>query len=174
MVVYLEGQYLQKVDWQSIAEASKLNGVISGLEVTIVSGLTVRVGTGIAYINSNYINKSSTTDVTLDVADSKPRKDLIVINDAGTISKVKGTAADIYPDPDKSRTLTPIPRPPELPANSILLAEVWVGANATSLVADDIADKRQFVKPEFRIEPRTSDPTGSALFDGRTWIRTDL
>jgi len=176
MVDYATDQWLQVVDWQSMARAIGVNGVLTGLQVSPVSGMNISVAAGEALINGKKIIKSSSTELAVPAANANyPRKDIVVLNDSGTLSVVSGSPEAIYPDPDKVGIYTPIPRPPSLPTNSIILAEIWVPAGATSIGSENIYDKRHIVVDKIlSIECRTSDPTGSELWDGRIWLRTDL
>lgn len=177
MVVYETGQYIQEADLKAIEIAVKNWGVMSGLtnelEVTFDSTpATISVNTGSAFINEKKIDKASASEIVLTQDASHPKKALIVINDSGTISASYGTAAAAYPDVTKTGINTPIPRPPSIPASSIVLAECWIPASGTDMTDDDIYDKRFMIVLQRYIEARTDDPTD--LWNGRIWLRTDL
>jgi len=178
MATFKDEQFIQKTDFQSLEAGIKNWGVLDGeaneLEVTWSSGMNVQVDTGSAYINDNRLDKGSTTPKTLASDGSNPRKALITIDDTGTINVTYGTAEAISPDPAKTGIYTPIPRPPALPANSAPLAEVWIPAGASTLASAYVTDRRFMIVFHRQIEPRTSDPTGDGLYDGRFWLRTDL
>jgi hypothetical protein len=58
-----------------------------------------------------------------------PRKDIVVASNAGSLSAVAGTAAAV-------------PVAPAIPANSIILAEIYVPAGDTTINTSQITDKR--------------------------------
>lgn len=174
MVTYQSGQRLHTVDFDALAKGSQCWGVLSGLQVSWVSGLQVRVATGSARFNTTTktISSEVTFDLTNDVDSTYPRKVIIQLDSAGNVEKKVGTPAPASP-PDKIGIYTISPEPPAVDSDAILLAEIWLPAGATTLSNNYIYDKRHFVY-EFRIEPRTSDPPSGELWDGRIWLRTDL
>ena len=110
-------------------------GVISGLSVSqkAVADMSVDVAAGNALINDVAIAKSSTTNVAVSVADATyDRYDIVVINDAGTISVVAGTAAAISYAPDYDFEVN----------NAIMLAVIYVPAADTAIEDAQITDKR--------------------------------
>jgi len=111
-------------------------GVLNGLQVTENStpDMSVLVTAGSCIVNGSEITKSSSTNVALDAADpNNPRWDIITINDAGTIAATAGTPAAN-------------PVPPDIPANNILLALVYVGAGVTAIYNSNIYDRRVFIE----------------------------
>jgi hypothetical protein len=106
------------------------------------AGLKVDVAKGYVLVGNTVYQVAAAT-VTLDAADgSNPRKDLIVYTVGTGLTFTKGTAAaakeaaDVGPE-------TYEPLPPAIPANSIVLAEVWVAtADAGPLDAADVTDRR--------------------------------
>ena len=145
------------VDFDAITEYLKntaANGVLSGLGASVTgSDLTVTIASGKARVGGVYRSFASTTniDYTGD-PQSNPRKSLIVINSAGTITKRLGAAAAPEPS-DSSRRQTVTPDPPELSSGDLVLWEVWIGANATTITGTDLSDRRQDV---FFNEPKTT------------------
>ena len=109
-------------------------GVISGCAVTAqgTPDMTVAVAVGVIVVNDGSPVRAAvgSGNVTVTTADgSNPRFDLVVCNAGGTKSVVAGTAA-----------ANPIF--PAIPANSVVLAALWVPANDTTIEADQIVDKR--------------------------------
>jgi hypothetical protein len=125
-------------------------GVTSGaaLKVTAATGMNVTVGPG-SFIVPNSASAVAggyratfTASGTLAVAASSttfPRIDLVVayVSDVGTSSSFG--AVEII-----TGTAAASPVAPSAPANSVILAQVAVPANATSIVAGDISDERTF------------------------------
>lgn len=141
------GQYLTANDLKSQEDAHTLGyGVVSGLKVvpTDPASMDVQVETGKAYAADALVEKGAVTDLTVSAADpTNPRKDIAVCNSAGTLSIVAGTPEAALPS-DKVGVYTLKPEPPSIPANSIILAEIWVPAGATSITGSEIYDKRVF------------------------------
>jgi hypothetical protein len=95
------------------------------MTVAVASGTVDVTGTpGVAVISGN---------VTVGTADAtNPRFDLIVVDNTGAKSCTAGTAA-----------VNPVF--PSIPANSVVLAAIYVPANATSITTVRIVDKRVFI-----------------------------
>lgn len=104
---------------QGSSGSDKILGIAAG-ELRLDDGTYVTVG-------------ATTSAITLDAADaSKDRIDIVTIDDAGTVGKVKGTAATS-------------PVQPDTPAGQILLAVVTRAANDDAIGNGDIADARERV-----------------------------
>ncbi len=139
------GQYLTKNDLDSQEDAHTLGyGVVNGLKVipTDPVSMDVQVEIGKAYAADTLVEKGAVTDLTVTGADpTNPRKDIVVCNSAGTLSIVAGTPEAALPS-DKVGIYTLNPKPDNIPANSIILAEIWVPAEATEITGAEIYDKR--------------------------------
>lgn len=136
-------------DIDTIAAALAGDGVLSGLGVSAQStpDMTVAVAAGLVRIGG-YFAWEAGENVTIATADTtNDRIDLIVIDWNGTPSRVAGTAA-----------VRPVP--PAVPANSIQLAQVYVAAGVTSIVAGAIKDKRPVAVDYFDV---WADFLGSSL-----------
>ena len=114
-------------------------GIVTGGAVTTATGITVAVAAIAA--NDYVINGAVQTNayaggtVALTAADAtNPRIDLITIDTSGTVGKVDGTAAGTCFPPDAGDT-------------KLVLAEILMVANETSLAASDILDKRVQLSP---------------------------
>ena len=117
------------VDIDILVAALNGNGVISGCAVTTSSLLTVSVAVGTIEVNSAQVAVASGT-VTCGTADAtNPRIDLVAVDNSGTKSIVAGTAATIA-------------LMPAIPANSVILAAIYIPALLTTIVTGDITDKR--------------------------------
>lgn len=139
------GQYLTANDLKSQEDAHTLGyGVVNGLKVvpTDPASMDVQVETGKAYVADTLVEKGAVTDLTVGAADpTNPRKDIVVCNSASTLSIVAGTPEAALPGGNVG-VYTLNPEPPSIPANSIILAEIWVPAGATSITGSEIYDKR--------------------------------
>jgi len=121
-----------QADVDALVAGIKGNGVISGIGVTWSSGWTFNVAAGSIYVSGSTVSVSSTSVSVLQANGGRHRLDLIVVNSSGVVSAVQGNVS-----------LTPTA--PSLPANSLLLATVFVPAGATALSADRVVDKRVMV-----------------------------
>lgn len=127
---------VDKVDLDILVAGTRGDGVVSGAAVTAQGSpdMTVAVATGVAKIGTT-ICAITSGNVTITTADgTNPRFDLIVVNNSCTKSATAGTAAAS-------------PVFPAIPANSIVLAAVFVPANDTTIAASQIVDKRVIVIP---------------------------
>ena len=109
-------------------------GVLSGL-VTSAQGtpdMTVSVSAGVAYMsNGTRYAPAAVASLAVTAADAtNPRKDIVYLSSAGVVSYLAGTAAAT-------------PAAPATPAGGLLLAEISVAANQTTVVTGNITDKRR-------------------------------
>lgn len=122
------------VDFSILLAAIRGDCVITGCAVTAQGSpdMTVAVAAGMIRINGASVAVSA-GNVTVGAAHaSNPRFDLITVNDSGTKACTAGTAAAN-------------PVFPATPANSVVLAAVYVPANDTDIDANQIVDKRVLV-----------------------------
>ncbi len=129
-----------KVDLDILAAGYNGNGVIKGAAAECVvtaqttPDMTVAVAAGIIAVGSVMVSVIA-GNVTITAANAtNPRFDLIVIDNAGVKSAVAGTSAAA-------------PVFPAIPANSVVLAAVYVPANDTTMAANQITDKRILINP---------------------------
>lgn len=108
---------------------------------SVGSGMSINIDSGEVVYDGTSTSVSSQT-VTLSTGSSQPRKDVIYIDSSGTAQVVEGTPDS--PEPSgEVREATARPAPPDLEGvNSVVIAEVWVGASVTDLVTDDLRDRR--------------------------------
>jgi len=145
-LLYEDGQGYSKLDAQ--AHRDRLDGyaVVSGLGVTVDSGLTLSVASGEATVGQtsgsvDTVTNAGTT-VTLNSADSTlPRKDVVYIDTNGNIQATAGTPQTAEPS-GNTRDNTYVPEPPFPGTEGAILAEVWVGAGVTTLQSADVRDRR--------------------------------
>ena len=114
----------------------------SGMSVNVAAGQIWIPGTQVANQSQYYMLNDGTVSVTVPAADStNPRIDLIV---AQVIDTQYGGASNTGEVVDVSGTPAASPAAPAAPANSITLAQVYVGAGVTSITSGNITDKRPF------------------------------
>ena len=118
----------------------------SSTKVTIGSGDlgvndTLSVPAQDVFIDGSTVNVAQAT-LSLSGSDQKPRKDTVWVDSTGTPQVTEGTPASAKPGGKvREQTFNPAPPlPTEEPA--VLLAEVWVGEDATSVSDADIRDRR--------------------------------
>jgi len=146
---YSDGMRIFDSDLNKFLETSEGNGVIVGLEVTeheVGQNSSVDVSSGAAIVNGSLYELSSSSNVVLTNADaSNPRKDIIIINSSGTLTKVDGSAEAAQPS-GQTGTDTYRPKPADIPSNAIILAEVWRATNDNTVADADITDRRVFIR----------------------------
>ena len=123
------------VDFDIIVAAIQGTGTRSGLAVTQngAGAKSVVVAAGIASVNNAYTAVSGATVTVPNNATGNPRLDLVVVDGTGTPSVVAGapgaagTSALFYP---------------QVPANSAVIAGLYVAAGFTQVLTANITDKR--------------------------------
>lgn len=147
MLEYQIGQGYSALDAQAWRDRLDGYAVKSGLAVSWDSGLTFTVGSGEATMGETSgvvesVSLDSSASVTLDSPDStNPRKDTIYLDSAGAVGVEVGAPREERPM-DASRFDTYQPGPPEPSAEGVVLAEVWVPPNTSSLASEDVRDRR--------------------------------
>lgn len=148
-LLYAIGQGYSALDAE--AARNRLDGfaVVSGLAVTVSSGLTLSIASGTATVGEtsntvDTVSLGSSTTVTLNAADStNPRKDTVYIDTSGTVQVETGTA-EAYDPSDETLFDTFQPEPPLPSTEGVILAEVVVPAGASSInTTDHVRDRRQ-------------------------------
>jgi len=139
-----DGQGQQAVDQKQLIDQHTGNSIVEGIEPSLTSGLEVQVSSGVAIVDESRVTVSSQS-VTLDAADaSLPRKDLITVDSSGNLSVYTGVPEELRPE-DQTRFQTQRPAPQDLSSiDEPVVAEIFVGAGVSSLVADDLRDRRVF------------------------------
>ena len=132
----------------NISQALKGNGVVSGCAVTeaVAPDKTVLVGTGSYISNGTTVTISSATSVDLStlIDVTYPCKVIITAKSDGTLTATAGTPAVAIPAGNTGPE-TYTPTLPSIPSNEIVLAEVWLDANETTILNADITDRRLVV-----------------------------
>jgi len=138
---------VDKVDIDILVAGIGGDGVVSGCAVTAQGSpdMTVAVAAGVVKIGTTVVAVTS-GNVTIGTADStNPRIDLITVNNSGTKACTAGTAAAQPVDP-------------AIPANSVVLAAVYVPANDTTIATSQITDKRVLLPSAVQL-PETATPS---------------
>lgn len=149
-----DGFYQFDNDLNSVIDAAAGNGVVSGLAVTqkgAGADMSVDVAVGSYVANGVLVIKSSVTNVVIIAAHaSLPRKTIILGDSSGNITALDGTPATAAPEGfDGPQTSSPIP--PDITANKIILAEVWVPATASVIIDDYITDRGILLSTKVRL-----------------------
>lgn len=148
---------------QNVIKSLYSYGIMSGMAVTVNSGLTVNIGTGTAFDSSfNFINVKTNQTATLSSADTTyPRYDKIVISySASTVDNVDtantygmGTSLvysrnklDSYIIQVIKGTAASSPTVPATPAGALDLAQIYIPANNNTISAGNIGDLRSFAR----------------------------
>ena len=130
------GATIQAVDDLKLQIKEKTDyGVLSGLTVTAqeVPDMSVNVSSGVIYDVYGYRHFVANDTITAIAADTEnPRIDIIYLNSAYIVSYYSGTPAAE-------------PIAPDLPLNGTPIAEIAVAANATTIEAANITDKRRIL-----------------------------
>lgn len=137
--------YSDLTDWSASVALGQLNGVISGGVASAGTGLAVNVSALTAVAAGMIITAGAVTNLALTAASATDRRDIIVCSSGGTISAVAGTACGTLGWTRASTGLPPVK--PSIPAGSILLDEVYVPGNASSLSAGNLIDKTVLYVP---------------------------
>jgi hypothetical protein len=136
----------------------------AGMSVRVASGWAAIVGTTQANMGTYVAYNDATVTLTITTANpSNPRIDLIcaTINDSYYSGSTNNVAYQVI-----AGTPAGSPVAPSLPANSIALAQVTVGAGATTITSGNIADSRVLVTTNLPIGDITSVTAGAGLTGG--------
>lgn len=139
-------------------------GVGSPLAVSAASGMNLTVNAGIAWIQGSAAANAGVYTGCLDTAGtitvagadpSNPRIDNVIVQviDLGTSGST--TAVTL-----QTGVAAGTPSPPTLPANSLLLAQIAVGAGVTSIVGANITDMRPYTVATGGIVPMANTTSG--------------
>lgn len=132
--------------WQSIVIAQ---GLVSANDFSVSAqstpNMSVAVGAGEAFIQGTlsadqgvyFVRLDTGGTVDIAAANSSPRIDLIVVQVTDTTQGQSGTSGAAVVA--VTGTASSTPSPPPVPANSLVLAQVAVAANATSITSSDIS-----------------------------------
>lgn len=146
------------VDFDILVAGHAQSGVVSGCAVTAQASpdMTVAVAAGTVSVGGTYASVTS-GNVTIGTANAtNPRFDLVTVNSSGTKAVTAGTAAAnaVFP---------------AIPANSVVLAAVYVPANDTAINSTQIIDKRVVVTPPKLSNLSDVNTTGLSAYDALIW-----
>jgi len=159
-----DGHGAQALDQNQLARRLQFS-VATGCAVSPgTNDLTVQVSAGGVIFDGASVSVSAQDNVTLASPDSAdPRKDVVYVDGTGDVKVATGTPEPAQPA-GQIRRDTFRPAPPDLAAmNAVVLAEVWVSAQASDIVADDISDRRLFADAAFRNVKSESVSTGRTI-----------
>jgi len=162
-----DGHGAQALDQNQLARRLQFS-VATGCAVSPgTNDLTVQVSAGGVIFDGASVSVSAQDNVALASPDSAdPRKDVVYVDGTGDVKVATGTPEPAQP-PGQIRRDTFRPAPPDLAAmNAVVLAEVWVSAQASDIVADDISDRRLFADAAFRNVKSESVSTTTLTVDG--------
>lgn len=126
-----DGSPVTAVYFNALANALDGEGVIDGCDATPGTGnFEVDIASGNVALGRSKVSVGSTT-VTHDSPDAEDRWDLITVNSSGTVSITKGTAASTSGQPNA----------PDIPADEVLLAPVYIRSGASEILAGDIENE---------------------------------
>ena len=149
MALITDGDYVFAAHIDNLREAAKGRGVVSGLAVSEqgTPDKTIDVATGVAQFGTTTVTKAAITnvDLTSHIDATNPKKVIITMNSSGTIAVTAGTAAAATPV-GNTDSQTKTPTCPNLPADLIMLAEVWLAAAETTVLDADISDRRCYTQ----------------------------
>jgi hypothetical protein len=128
-------------DWNALISMNVATGVSQGCQVTPHTGLdmNVAIAAGTVVINGKIVQVTAVASKAIAAADATDRRDIIVVSNAGAVSVVKGTDSATAGWSRSSTGLPPVK--PAIPANSCLLAEVYVASTTTVIASGNIVDK---------------------------------
>ena len=155
-MTYADQAEPDSVDFDILVAPFALTAVISGTAVSAqgTPDGTVAVASGIVMVNDAVqVISSGNVDILGAggaAADAtNPRFDLVVASDSGTKLRVGGTASAN-------------PVFPAIPANRVVLAAIYVPANATTITSAQIIDKRVIMaQRKFTIQAVFKSPSGA-------------
>ena len=131
------------------------NSIFSGCAVSPgTNAMTVQCTSGFGIVDSEFVRPLTQDNVALAAADgTNPRRDLVYVDTTGTLQVLTGTPAP--KDPASATRFEAFdPSPPDsssLGTTGTVLAEVWVPAGASDIVADDVRDMRLNTNPHHGI-----------------------
>lgn len=127
------------------------------LQVSAVSGLSVMVNTGFAVVQGSAAANAGAYGCVLDSAATltcqaadlvNPRIDSVIVQVVDNGNSTSNATVNI-----QTGTPASSPNPPAVPANSIVLCNITVPANASSLVSGNLSDRRTYLAAAGAIKP---------------------
>jgi len=126
--------------------AMQQTGVLTGMGVTPSSLMTVAVAAG-TYLVAGVKYTYAGGTIAAGAASASDRKDIVSINTSGTVAVTAGTACGTagWSHSTASPFTNPPPVKPAIPANSVLLGELYIANTTTTVAAGNIIDKTALV-----------------------------
>ncbi len=133
-------------DWAALILAVSGTAVINGCTVAAnaTPSTSVQVAAGKVTIANTDVTVAATS-VTPTSASSTDRKDIVVVNSSGVVSVVAGTPCGTAGWSRYTTAGNYPPVKPAIPANSVLLAELYVASTTTTFHSYNIIDKTTLV-----------------------------
>lgn len=165
VATYAPQSSVDSVDVDALVAGDAGNGVITGCVVgtPATPARTVDVTAGSVHINGAVVAVTAVTALAIGAASAFDRKDIVVVSSAGTVSVVAGTAATATTN-GATTAGNRDPAKPAIPANSVILAEVYVNVSIGNMAAGNIVDKRVIVSESASFGPGT--PSGAVTSGG--------
>jgi hypothetical protein len=162
MGIYADNHVLFDNDQNAIIDGLKGNGVVSGCAVTSAEDdMTVDIAAGVVIANGTRVAVSGTFKTCVH-DDANPVRAIIVVGADGTVDIVHGAAAAAKPV-GSTGSYTSEPIPPNIPADHIILADVWIPAAETIIDSDYITDRRVLISPPTLQVPTSVGGTADAI-----------
>lgn len=172
---------IDSVDLTAITNGVSLNGVVSGCAVSprspAIMGVTVATGN---IISGGVLYSVTAGNVSINTASSGDRRDIVWVKESAgviTLGSTAGTPADISFWQFTS-TISP-PVKPDLPADAILLAEVYVVGTTyvsptTSITSKEVLDKRITIQPPSLVtyDSRIDNSNSGYIYVGEAAVGT--
>lgn len=166
---YQNGQSIQALYINQQVKARRGYAIDSGGVVSINTGTLGQADTLSVAAADYWFGGTPTSaagqDVQIDASDPNyPRKDVVYLDAAGNAQVSKGTPNPVPTSQSgASRFQNWRPAPPDLSdTDAVVLAEVWVPADASGITAGDVADRRVFETVDVILASQAITLTGGA------------
>lgn len=125
-------------DWQNVANAIGVTGIVSGCVVSagVITDMIVQSTAGSVFVNGT-IHAVAAASVTIANASASDRRDMIVANASGSVFAVQGTPCGT---PLWTRNSFPALPPVKaaIPANCVFLSDIYVASSTTNIQSSNI------------------------------------
>lgn len=166
---FKNGQSVQALYVNAQVKASAGFAVDTGCQVQHQTGDldqpdTLQVDPGQAWFDQDPVQVAQ-QNVRIDAGDTDPRKDVVYLDATGTAQVAKGDPNAIPANQSgATRFTTYRPSPPDLSdTDAVILAEVWVPKNASSIQPESVADRRVYETRDVLLASQSFTATGGAF-----------
>jgi hypothetical protein len=132
------------VDLFAMSSDAQGSVVVSGMVVAPSSAMVIAIAAGAVSINGTTYNYAGGT-ATVTAASTSDRRDTVVYTAGTGVQVIAGTPCGFLAG-NWTRTITsnspPVKQLTAIPANSVILAEAYVGYSTTTVAAGNLVDKR--------------------------------